>query len=436
MQNSIKTIIIAITILLISSVFTGCGDSNSVADPNNVVSSAPGTITEMQFLEETTREDLNLLLETYVNQIPSSPQTSNDLSAYLDSWPEEDENFIPYNVHYHSIKSYVSQDINGNKINVSGLLIAPSRWLGGKITLPIMSIQHVTTLEREEVSSMNYKSPEAIVGGLIASRGYLVVITDYPGMGYDKEHFQPFCHGKSLAYSAIDIVRAGRNFIAASGNLVWNGQLFLMGYSEGGYVTMATAREIQEKTYGGEFTVTACAPLDGPYDLSGAMREIMLSDQPAYASYFLPLFMLGYRTVYGDTFDPNTTMKSPYNTTLPALVDGYHSTSEVNAAMPAVAKEILTDNAIEQLNNPESAIYKALEENNSYYWTPEMPMRLHHAKGDNAIPYKNAEVAYNYFKAGGAPHMDLVEIPFIEDHAIAFVATVPLAFLWINSYKD
>ncbi|MEQ8171711.1 MAG: lipase family protein, partial [Candidatus Eremiobacterota bacterium] len=391
MNNYRQIFVLFVSVLLTLLFFPGCGDDNPVTDPNNI-SLTPGTIVEVNFIEEVTPEQLKTYLEPHVAQLPPSA-TPNDITAYLESWYEEDENFIPYKVKYYSVKSYVTQDINSNKINVSGLMIMPSSWVGMPLTVPLLGIQHVTTLERDDVASMNYRAPEAIVGGLIASKGYAVVIADYPGMGYDKEHFQPFCHGKSLAYSSVDMLRAGRNFMVAGGNLTWNGQVFLLGYSEGGYVTMATAREIQEKTYGGEFTVTACAPLDGPYDLSGAMNEVMLSDQPAYAPYFLPLFMLGYRTVYADVFDPNKTMKPPYNSNLPLLVDGYHSTSEVNAAMPPVAKEILTDDVIAQLQNPSSSIYKILEENNSYNWTPQMPLRLYHAKGDNAIPYKNAEVA-------------------------------------------
>ena len=41
-------------------------------------------------------------------------------------------------------------------------------------------------------------------------------------------------------------------------------ELFLLGYSEGGYATMALHRELQQ-FHSDEFTVTASAPMAGPW---------------------------------------------------------------------------------------------------------------------------------------------------------------------------
>ena len=76
---------------------------------------------------------------------------------------------------------------------------------------------------------------------------------------------------------------------------------FLTGYSQGGHVTMAAHREL-ETFHTNEFTVTACAPCAGPYDLGGATIESHTGQSqlsrptvfrnPCLAAY-LPIHQLG-----------------------------------------------------------------------------------------------------------------------------------------------
>src|ERR1017187_3652768 len=83
--------------------------------------------------------------------------------------------------------------------------------------------------------------------------------------------------------------RAAKNY-CASNSIGLNGQLFLAGYSQGGDTVMALDRDL-ERYYTNEFTVTACAPMAGPYDLSGVELNDILSPRcppnPYYAAYVL-----------------------------------------------------------------------------------------------------------------------------------------------------
>ena len=184
--------------------------------------------------------------------------------------------------------TYQSTGADGKQHSMTGLLILPNAIIGSKPSVPILMYQHGTEVYRRFSPSqyLNHQDrpkdyPEVMVAAAIASTGYAVALVDYEGMG-DHTGTQPHVVGKVLAGQVVDMLRASRDIIGgtagnSSSPCRWNNKLFLMGYSEGGYVTMATTRELQIN-HAAEFTVTASAPLSGPHDLSGAMRRLILSD--------------------------------------------------------------------------------------------------------------------------------------------------------------
>ena len=98
-------------------------------------------------------------------------------------------------------------------------------------------------------------------------------------------------HLKDVTASAvIDMLRAIRQFFDQTNLGQYNSQLFLAGYSEGGYATMATVKEIEENLYD-EFDITMSFPMAGAYDLSGTMVDLMLREEPYPDPFYLPFFV-------------------------------------------------------------------------------------------------------------------------------------------------
>jgi pimeloyl-ACP methyl ester carboxylesterase len=262
-----------------------------------------------------------------------------------------------------------------------------------------------------------------MVAALIASTGYAVAMADYEGLG-DNFSPQPYVHGASLAQQVIDMLRASRTIInETTSPCTWNSQLFLMGYSEGGYVTMTATRELQ-LNHANEFTVTASAPLSGPHDLSGVMRTLMLSNNTSMAPYFLPFLLTGYNYAYGlqtSIFNPGLTMGSPFNTTLPLLFKGTTQSDEISVAMGMnfssnppgiVPKSVLITSFINQLNTDTftGSAYDFLRRNDSYrvsqndisIWKPTVPILMLHHIDDELVPYTNSKEAFINFSSVGA----------------------------------
>jgi fermentation-respiration switch protein FrsA (DUF1100 family) len=327
--------------------------------------------------------------------------------------------------------TYQSTGADGKVHAMTGLLILPRAILGGKPAVPILMYQHGTEVYRP-FSPSQYLThqdrptdyPEVMAAAAIAATGYAVALVDYEGMG-DNTDSQPHVVGAVLAQQVIDLLRASRDIIGgtagnSSSPCRWNSQLFLMGYSEGGYVTMTATRELQ-LNHAAEFTVTASAPLSGPHDLSGVMRGVILSDSTFKAPYFVPLLLTSYNYAYGGQttlFNPGSAMLPPYNTTIPPLFDGNSQSDTISVAMGMtfnpvhliVPKSTLTQQFIDQLTLDASSLVAFLRENDSYrvpgqvnsVWVPTVPMRMIHHKSDDLVPYGNSQAAFNAFSTAGA----------------------------------
>jgi Secretory lipase len=327
--------------------------------------------------------------------------------------------------------TYQSTGADGQPHSMTGLLILPKSFSGAKPSVPILMYQHGTEPYRLYSPSRFLAHldrpadyPEVMVAAAIASTGYAVAMADYEGMG-DNTGTQPYAHGVSLALQVVDMLKASRDIIGSSNSpCSWNSQhqLFLMGYSEGGYVTMTTTRELQ-LNHAAEFTVTASAPLSGPHDLSGVMRGVILSSNPSKAPYFLPFLLTSYNYAYGgqtSLFSP-ASLGSPFNTTIPPLFAGTTQSDKISEAMGMVfspvvnliaPKNILTTTFIAQLTTDTGpgSVFDFLRRNDSYrdplnvnsVWVPTVPMRMIHHKLDDLVPYANSQVAFNAFSTAGA----------------------------------
>jgi alpha-beta hydrolase superfamily lysophospholipase len=365
--------------------------------------------------------------------------------------------------------TYQSTGADGKVHSMTGLLILPSSIFGGKPSVPILMYQHGTEVYRP-FSPSQYLThqdrptdyPEVMVAAAIASTGYAVALVDYEGMG-DNTDTQPHVVGATLAQQVIDLLIASRDIIGGTaGNdnspCTWNGQLFLMGYSEGGYVTMAATRELQLH-YADKFTVTASAALSGPHDLSGVMRRVILSDNTFKAPYFVPLLLTSYNYAYGGQtthFSAEFAMLPKYNTTIPplfALFDGNSQSDTISEAMgmtfsPAkliVPKSTLTQKFIDELTSDTSTVVAFLKENDSYRgWTPTVPIRMIHHKSDDLVPYENSQVAFDAFITAGAKNVELVEETATINISSDPVKTVHVAsafpelsdgWKWLDSFR-
>ena len=176
---------------------------------------------------------------------------------------------------------------------------------------------------------------------------------------------------------------------------------------------MAALRKLEED-YAGQFTVTAAAPMSGPYSISGVMKGLILGDQAYFTSVFIPYFIIGYQEIYGDLFtDLGEIFKPNY---VPIIDDFYqpdYSLGSIGQALVfemfsssggAIPKYMFQDSILDQLeNNPDHRLNQVLRDNDNYNWVPQTPTRMFYCTGDEVVPFQNSIEAHDYMNANGAP---------------------------------
>lgn len=295
---------------------------------------------------------------------------------------------------YHVV--YNTLDADSLPTIASGALFVP---VNPPCRIPLMSYQHGTITVKTEVPS-TLNDVEVLIGETSSTDGIAVCMPDYLGLG-DSPGLHPYVHAETEARATADLLVVATQILDTLG-IIRNGQLFLMGYSQGGHSTMAAHQLIQE-SYGNYFTVTASAPMSGPYDISGIQAEIISANNPYPNPGYLPYFLLAYNSVYHIYANNSDFLKAPYDSILPPLFDGTHELSEVNDLMPSIPNEIVATAVLDSFNNDSTYRLRTyLKLNDTYNWTPVNPIRMFYCEGDMDVNYQNAFVAYEHLVANGS----------------------------------
>jgi hypothetical protein len=175
---------------------------------------------------------------------------------------------------------------------------------------PLMLYAHGTTTYRNyNIADITQTDPangdgagEGIgVAAIYAAQGYIVVASNYAGYSGSPLPYHPYLNGDQQSSDVIDSLRAARFAMALPdpGNKTReNGKLFITGYSQGGYVALATHRALQAAGV----QVTASAPGSGPYAL-GAMADALVQGEVDLGStIFTVLVTTSYQHAYGNIY--------------------------------------------------------------------------------------------------------------------------------------
>lgn len=167
---------------------------------------------------------------------------------------------------------------------------------------PMLLYAHGTTSERDfsMTDIRNEDRLEAILmAAVFAAQGYIVVAPNY--VGYDvNTSYHPYLNADQSAKDMIDALTAARSAVPTTfaPTTRESAQLFVTGYSQGGHVAMATHRAMQAAG----ITVTASAPMSGPYALSAFGDAVFSGRVNAGAPLLLTMLITGYQQAYGDIY--------------------------------------------------------------------------------------------------------------------------------------
>ncbi len=306
---------------------------------------------------------------------------------------------LPYSVNSYKIV-YYTVGTNGDILKASGLLSIPVK--GANAKSPLLSYQHGTIFLDSRAPSVDASSIEGIA--TLSGNGYIVSSPDFLGYAESTQVIHPYIHRESLASASIDMLKASQQYLA-NNNIATNDQLFLVGYSEGGYATMAMQKELQEN-FSSEYTVTASAPGAGPFHLSETAKILankVTNEDPSYLSFVIK--------TYDETYGLNKIdeiYQAPYRTIINTYFDSTYSSGEIDAALSHTTSALFEPTFLSLLRGDGAHVLKdKLAENNIYDWAPTAPTRLYHGPLDEVVPYENASIAYQTMDANGATDVSL-----------------------------
>ncbi len=309
----------------------------------------------------------------------------------------------------------------------SGLMVIPQVPAGTQ--LPIVVYGHGTTNGPTDVPSQLRGGFEVAMA--YGAFGFITIAPDFLGLG-DSRGFHPYVHAATETYASLDMLNASLEYLDVN-EPEWDPNfLFVGGYSQGGHVSMALHREIED-FWSFVYPVTAATHMSGPYSISGVMRDLILSDasygEPAYIAYI----MLGYQTVYGNLFNDVTEIfKEPYAASIQNFYLGTITLDALNSELIAalategdtINKRMFQDSIITGITEqPDHRINVALEDNDVYEWAPVAPTRLYYCGGDEQVPFENSLIAETTMKGLGAVDVEAINLnPTFTHGACVFPA--------------
>lgn len=187
---------------------------------------------------------------------------------------------------------------------------------------PIIVYAHGTNAEKS-YNIANLSNPDNVEGLLIAAtfaaQGYIVVAPNYAGFDTSTLPYHPYLHAEQQAKDTSDALTAARSALPTSTapTVTDSGRLFITGYSQGGFVAMATHRLLQANGA----TVTASAPMSGPYALAAfgdaVFQGRVIKDAPLLVSWL----MTAYQRIYGNIYAaPTDAFEARYATGIDTLL--------------------------------------------------------------------------------------------------------------------
>lgn len=304
-----------------------------------------------------------------------------DIAAATQAEDSRTRTLVPlYDVANHRIE-YLTTDAQGREIVASGLVAVPVKAAGAKS--PVFAYQHGTTFVDAEAPSNHATADEAAV--ILASLGYIVVAPDYVGYGVSKGAPHPYLLSAPTAAAMIDLLTAAQTWRRRSA-VIDNGQLFLTGYSEGGYATVATHRTMQLTRSPHLANLRAVVAGAGPYDVKLTLDTLLRRARDE-----VPLL--------APLLDPDV---------LRFLSDADRARVRdelMKRLRPSEADVVFDNTMIDRYLADETPLLELFS--NVHDWAPAIALRLFHGRDDETVPYVAGEDAVTTMRSRGAADVTL-----------------------------
>lgn len=348
------------------------------------------------------------------------------------SYPEMEE--IQERVKYGLVvyKITYKTTFKGEPITASGLVSAPM----GEGSFPTISYQNGTNTLHSNAPSVNpdrdfYRLLEAV-----ASTGFVISMPDYLGFGSTDDMFHPYLHKNSTVPVVVDMLKAVEELGTLRG-FGLNNDLYLTGYSLGGWATLQVQKEMETNNSSG-FNLKASAPSAGPY-LLNSINDYIISQQTYPMPYFLGFVYDSYKNMEELTTPLDEIFNSPYDSLIAVSYNGKLSGDEINSRLTSNVTKLFTENYRENRDTDTlyTSITLALGSNSVEPWNISTPTRLIHSTGDELVPFLVSQNIYQEFLNEGTNTSTISLIPMPGySHANGIIPAGLFSIQWFFEILD
>ena len=292
---------------------------------------------------------------------------------------------------------------DGSTVTASGVVYVPQQLTANQKPYPLLSFQHPTAYSNADApSGGNFAAAAFSYPLYFATHGYIVACPDYIGYGAADGLPHDYEHRQTLAQATVDMLLATGEFLKQK-SIGWNSQVFLTGYSEGGYASLS-AQKLLEEQYPDELHVAGSSCGAGPYSMPAFFDYVtQKSTIGGIANYLYAWETLAYDRIYGLNKPISYYFKSPYA--------GQISQSLEKARGIAVSfDQICTDQFRADVGDPRSPFHKALSDNDLSGWATQTPTQLIHSEQDEIIPFLTSQQTYASMRQRGSLNLSLVAL--------------------------
>ena len=356
-----------------------------------------------------------------------------------------------YRVHYNTVGGA------GEATDDSAAIFVPT---GGGASCsnsrPVVLYAHGTSLQKSyDMADIANNTEARLAAAVFAAQGFIVVAPNYTGYAGSSLGYHPYLDRIAQAADMIDALRAARSSFTAIGAKD-SGKLMVTGYSQGGYVALATQRAMQEPGTN-EFVLTAASGMSGPYALARFGDDLFGGAPRNGATVIVPMIInAGQHASAAQYTTPSDVYEAQYAGAIADLVPGTLGSGELvdQGRLPATAlfaadsqpqkagytqyfgannlirtayrNGYLADLASHPCDGSATAplacapahnLRKWLVRNDLRSYMPSAPTMLCGGHDDPVVPFFNTTSAATYFSAHGSNIMlvDIDDTPGLND---------------------
>lgn len=346
-----------------------------------------------------------------------------------------------YRVHYNTIGGA------GEATDASAAVMVPSgSGPSCSNSRPVLLYAHGTSLQKSyDTADIANNSEARMVAAIYAAQGFIVVAPNYAGYAGSKLGYHAYLDRDQQAADMIDALRAARAAFPSIGARD-SGKLVVTGYSQGGYVALATQRAMQLQA-NSEFAVTAAAGLSGPYALVQFGDQLFGGAPRDGATAVVPLLVNAGQHAGARLYNaPGDIYEAQYAGGIVDLMPGTLGTSDLVSQRKLPATALFATDSMPQASGysqyfgagnlvrsdyraayladmaahpcsqdpaaplacaPQQALRAWLVRNDLRSYAPAVPLLLCGGDRDPVVPYFNTSSAAAYFRARGSSITEL-----------------------------